>query len=650
MAGLKSRALLFVAALVLALSIPQFFPALVAPVEHTLDDWRTRYAIRLSSSDGNLAKASRKEERVVIVDIDEKSLAEQGRWPWSREKIATLVRTLIDDYGVTSVAIDMVNPEHEQGDELLAFQLKRPEVTGSVVFDLLDRRLPAIATRLPGAAAVQFHSSAPRFVGTPSKSNHQSIMPSRVGHITPLFDSDGAIRRVPPAICESTPPRQCIALMDIVAFSSLIDGATLAVEPDSSWGGSRWAMRIRDPSGAQIISIPLSDDGSIVVPYRHLRDDWLAVSASDILNHRVDPTLLKGTISLLSSSALGMADVVSTPVSAESAGLEPHAEILAAMFDDNFLVQPKIGLLCAAVICVLSVTVLGLFQTFDGSPFIRAAFYPIWLILAWIAHSTIVMFAFVRFNWMLPTTPLFIFPPLAVLFTVLFETYKTNIERIGLFDVLSSYLPRQVAKRLSDRSSRREAIHGIDASRREITVLFADVRGFTGLVEHCDPESIAVLMHRVFGEMASAVVHHGGTIDKFIGDAVMAFWNAPDNDDSHAQHAYEAAREMLRRIEDLDAFCRELGIQPVTIGIGIESGQALVGHFGSGHRRTYTALGETVVLASRLEGLSVNYERSILIGPCCAKQLKMLQLEHLGEAQIRGRKGLVDIYAPQIKP
>lgn len=176
--------------------------------------------------------------------------------------------------------------------------------------------------------------------------------------------------------------------------------------------------------------------------------------------------------------------------------------------------------------------------------------------------------------------------------------------------------------------------------------MFADIRGFTGIVETQSPEVVATLMHKIFSEMAHAVVNHHGTIDKFIGDAVMAFWNAPDDDPDHAQHAFDAAQEMLERIRNLSEFCTNLGIAPVSVSIGLESGYALIGHFGSEHRRTYTALGETVVLASRIEGLAAQYNQHILIGQVCAQNLQAEAIQYLGQTTIRGRQQMIEVYAP----
>jgi adenylate cyclase len=147
--------------------------------------------------------------------------------------------------------------------------------------------------------------------------------------------------------------------------------------------------------------------------------------------------------------------------------------------------------------------------------------------------------------------------------------------------------------------------------------------------------------------MSAVVVQHNGTIDKFIGDAIMAFWNAPQDDPEHAQHALNAALAMQKEIAALDSFCVEHGIVPIGIGIGIETGVALVGNFGSEHRRTYTAMGEPVVLASRLEGITRTLQQSILIGERCAQTIGLDQLQSLGGTQVRGRTRPIHIYAPR---
>jgi adenylate cyclase len=627
------RLFLLLVSLCAALLGPLALPGFFAPIVNGLDDWRTRLSLQHHA-----------ESRIVIIDVDERSLAEQGPWPWPREKLARLLQILIDDYGVSSVSIDMVFPERRPNDLLLAAQMQRKEMTGAVVFDLEQRNLPDLALRLPPPLPLQAPPGWPRIVGRPVVANHAGIQPQRVGHITPVFDPDGAVRRLPPLICSGVICRPSLA---IVTYASIASASRLTVEPGRGPLAAPWYLAVRDDGGAALANLPLTDEGMLLLPYRHTKQDWVSVSAADVLEHKVDPVVLKGVMTLLGGTALGLADVVSTPISPVAAGLEPHAEMLSALLDDDFAAVPRWGWLLDALLMLPFAAVLGWALRHVEHPLRRAVLFPAWLILTWATAAACAFYALRAANVLLPLGPLLLFPPIAVLLMVLSELYRAGNERAGIFSVLSVYLPKQVATRLAVFSNRHTSVNVVDASRRKITVMFADIHGFAGLSEHQEPETVARLMQRVFTEMAEAVVAHQGTIDKFIGDAIMAFWNAPEDDPEHARHALAAAKEILKKMNALAPFCEELGLPPIHIGIGIDSGEALVGNFGSMHRRTFTALGDPVVLASRLEQLTKHYQASMLIGEACAAELGFQGVRALGEAQIRGRVQPITLYVPQ---
>ena len=618
-----------------ALACSQFLPAQLAPVEHVMNDWRTRLALQATP-----------ESRVVVIDIDERSLAEAGHgpWPWPRPVIADLLKTLIDHYGVTSIAVDMVLPEQRPDEAALAQQMRRPQVTGAVVYDLEQRRLPPLAHHLTPPPPFAAAPGAPLTTGPAALANHAGLPSSQAGHINPLFDSDGALRRLPPVICSVN--AACRPSLTIMSFMSLLDAPRLRLQPGEGPLAAPWSLAIS--SGGTVMSnVPLTRNGLLIVPYRHTKGDWTYISAVDILRKTPDPTLLKGVMVLLGGTALGMQDVIATPVSPVTVGFEPHLEILSALLDNDFPVEPRWGLAFDVVLLLPFGLLLGWALGRVNTPARRAALFPVWLVLTWIASGALLMLALGRFNLLLPLIPVLVFPPLAVLLTVLAELHRARSEHAGVLSLLSAYLPRPVATRLATFGRGRMRIDtSLDASRREITVIFADVHGFAGITEDRSPEVVARLMQRVFSEMAEAVVQNNGTIDKFIGDAIMAFWNAPDDDPRHARNALAAANEIHRRIAALAPFCAELGVAPIRVGIGIESGHALVGNFGSAHRRTFTALGEPVVLASRLEGLTTRYNVAILIGPVCAAELGAAATRTLGQIQIRGRTHALEVYVP----
>ena len=637
---LTLRFLLLAIALFAALAASRYLPPQLMPVEHVMNDWRTRFALHSAA-----------ESRVVVIDIDERSLVEagQGPWPWPRPVIARLLKTLIDDYAVTSIAVDMVLPEVRPDEAALAEQMRRPQVTGAVVYDLDHRTLPPLLQKLAPSPPFKAAADAPRISGPAALSNHAGLMPLQAGHINPVFDDDGALRRLPPVIC--TTPLDCRPSLTMMSFMSLIDSPSLSLQPGRGLLAPFWTISINGADGGVMSTLPLSRDGMLIVPYRHSKSDWTYVSAVDILDKKPDPALLKGVMVLLGGTALGMQDVIATPISPVTVGFEPHVEILSALLDNDFPVEPRWGLALDLMVLLPFGLLLGWGLGRFSKPAQRAALFPAWLVLTWIAVATLTMLALRYLNILLPLIPMLVFPPLAVLLTVLAELYRSGSEHDGVLSLLAAYLPRPVAARLASFGPGRIRLDTtLDASRREITVLFADVHGFAGITEERPPEVIARLMQRVFSEMAEAVVQHHGTIDKFIGDAIMAFWNAPDDDPRHAVHALAAATEIQRRIASLGPFCAELGVLPITVGIGIESGEALVGNFGSAHRRTFTALGEPVVLASRLEGLTTRYNEAILLGPVCAAKLDqahgMIATRSLGEVQIRGRVQALSLYVP----
>lgn len=611
-------------AVLLSLLAPATMPGVFEPLSHVLDDWRTRDAI-----------SPNPEARLIIVDIDERSIREQGPWPWPRAKLAHLFSRLLNDLQVASVAVDIVFPEPRDDDGQLAAELARAEVTGAVVYDLEHRALPALEAPKASGMPTRFAVGAPLAVGKLAQGSHSGLAAAHIGHITPLFDNDGAVRRMPPLVC--TASGRCDVALALGSYASLIDGPSVEVVKGRSLLAPPWWLILHSRDGAAAAQLPLNQRGELAIPYRHARQDWISISASDILDGKADPRMFKGVMTLIGSTALGLSDVIATPISPVAAGLEPHAETLSALMDGDFPYVPKHGLLLDALLMLpLGAVLLGLLAV-ARSPARRALVGPVWLLLAWALCAVVAVCARKYTGLLLPLPPLLLFAPLATLLVLLREFYLAANERAGIFGVLSAYLPRPVASRLATIIGHNSRLDAIDASRRDITVLFADIHGFAGMTEERSPEQVARLMQAVFTEMAAAVVEHKGTIDKFIGDAIMAFWNAPLDDDAHAQHALDAAQDIRARMQALADHCKSLGFPAIDIGIGIESGPALVGNFGSIHRRTFTALGETVVLASRLVGLTANLQQPILIGEGCAHALKYAGVRALAPIQVRGR-------------
>lgn len=639
-------ALLALAAAV-ALGLPYLLPAPSGAFEHVLDDLRMRALVRPEP-----------EQRVVIVDIDENSLAAIGPWPWPRATVAQLLRALAEDYQARAIAVDIVFPEARADDAPLAAQLRRSNVVAGAVFEL--QPTPG-AGKPPGASL----GDPPLVIGgaaaaagalaqaEPMVANDPGLKPAFQAHISPYIDRDGAVRRLPALLCQAT---RCWPALSLATYARLLDSPRLELQAGHGWLAPHWWLHVKSGPAAQpVLDIPLDERGALLVPWRHARSDWLSVSAAEILHKRAPPDLLKNTVVLVGSTALGLVDVISTPLASTAAGLEPHAETLLGLLDRKLLRQPRhADAIEAAMMAVAALLLVGALLIWRR-PLVRATLLPGWLLASWLA------FGWAAVSWQqsalisLPLLPLLLFPPLALLLLVSEEVYRESRRREGVLALLGAYLPRTVARRLADsRRSRagnggtpeREAI----AERRIVTVLFVDVQGFGGLCENQSPETIALLLQQLFTELSDAVALHGGTVDKYIGDAVMALWNAPDDDPLHAVHALACARQILAGTEKLQAISTRLGLGTLRLGIGVESGAALVGHFGTEHRRTYTALGDPVVLASRLEARTSGLNVNLLAGPGFAAALReqspgsVTDLRALGEHFLRGRAHPTPIY------
>jgi adenylate cyclase len=631
-----------------ALMLPRWLPAQSAAFEYVLSDLRTRWLM-----------APQPERRMVIVDIDEKSLADIGPWPWPRATVANLIRTLADDYKAGVIAVDMVFPENREGDALLATQLGRAGVVSGAVFELATQgsgAAPASSARL-GAPPLALRY----LLGTPAAStlpqarpvvaNHSGLKPAVQAHISPYVDGDGAVRRLPALLCQGA---QCWPALSLAAYAQLLDAPSLQLTPGQGWFSPAWQLSVLSGAtqGPATTVVPLDEHGAMSVPWRHSRNDWVALSATDILQHRPPADLLAGTVVLLGSTALGLADVISTPLAATAAGLEPHAEALMGLLDNRILIVPQHApALEAGLMLIPSLLLLAGLAAWRH-PWQRALLVPGWLLGCWGLFAVVTVGALARWQVQLPLLPLVLFAPLGLLLVICAEIYREARTREGVLALLETYLPQSVARRLAQsRSTRmigsqRQAL----AERRIVTVLFVDVQGFGGLCENQSPETIATLLQRLFAVLSDAVALHQGTVDKYIGDAVMALWNAPDDDHQHAVHALACARDMLAHVEPLQQLSAQLGLPPVRLGIGMESGAALVGHFGTEHRRTYTALGDPVVLANRLEAQTTELRCNLLVGPGFAQALReqspaaAARMRSLGDYQLRGRSQATPLY------
>jgi adenylate cyclase len=607
-----------------------------------LPDPARRFDLEISDVYTRLLTREGTEGRLAIVDVDESSLGRIGAWPWPRAVMARLLQTLTQTHKVSVMALDMVFPEAKSDDALLAAQILQPNVISAVVFANADSRangeLIAPAWPLIGADPTKPEQPhPPQALGY--LTNHAGLTPERLGHINPVIDQDGNVRRIQALICRNL---ACYPTLTLAAYLSMTDAARLRIEEGEGLLSPAYRLTAEDAAGQPLLTLPLGADFTLTVPYRHQRDAWASVPAADVLDNTVSSNVLQGAAVLVGGTAFGLADVIATPLHSVAAGIEPHAETLSALLDggDAFSFAPR-GALVLITGWLLAWGLVLLWQMHRASarPLYRMLAPLVWLLVFLPATFVVGLLLRTSPGWLLPATQALLFGLLAFALAGSLELYRAARTGRGLFAQFSAYLPARMVAQLAQRQ---DVNTEIDARRREVTVMFVDIRGFASMSDTLAPEDVAQLLQKFFTELGAIVDAHGGVIDKYIGDAAMALWNAVDDDPDHAQRALDAAFDVVRRMAAFPP--GPWGERGLDIGVGVETGTVLVGHFGPMQRRTFTALGDSVVLASRYEELSRSLRHTVIVGPGTAAAVSAHGLILLGEQTVRGHRQPLRLY------
>lgn len=607
------------------------------------------------------------DDRVVIIDLDEKSLAAEGRWPWGRDKVAELVRRLVDDYGVAVVGFDVVFAESDQSsglnvleslaqgklrddrayreslrglraqldfDRRLAETLKgRPVVLG-YYFSTRDGAPNSGALPEPTFPQGHFQDIATEFTAWQSYgANLQQLQQAaaNAGHFNPQIDFDGISRRVPLLAEYQGAYYESLSLAVLRSYFGqiLLDPGV----PDPS-AGVEW-FDLHTPQ--QSFRIPVDKQAAVLIPYRGPERSFPYISATDVLKKKVPAEQLKGRIALVGTSAPGLMDLRATPVGGAYPGVEIHANLIGGILDGVVKERPSY---------VMAVEVLLLLLL--GGLLILALprLSPLFSTLLTLAVTAGVL----GLNYGLWNGANLVLP-LASCSMLILLLYGGNMAW-GFFvearskrqftELFGQYVPPE----LVDEMARNPQEYSMEGRNAELTVLFSDVRNFTHLSEGMDPKALTALMNEYLGAMTQVIRHHRGTLDKYIGDAIMAFWGAPVADPDHARHAVLAALEMQQALRQLDAPFQARGWPPLAIGVGINTGLMTVGDMGSPVRKAYTVMGDAVNLASRLESITKIYGVGIIVGEATLAQLPDMVFRELDRVRVKGKESGVSIYEP----
>ncbi|MHB1077097.1 CHASE2 domain-containing protein [Thiobacillus sp.] len=607
------------------------------------------------------------DDRVAILDIDEASLKSVGRWPWSRDTMTTLVKQLFDRYGVAAVGFDVVfaEPDRSSGLDTLK-QLAQRDLAGSRDFQAALRQLaPRLDydARFAGALAGSPVSLGYYFIPAGYGDAKSGMLPSPslpAGSFAPLqpgvppptgyganlagfqraaqgagffnmrADVDGTARQMTLVTPFDAGYYLALSASTLrVAFGG--DPVTAGVE-QSSLLGRHYRTPWIEVGG---IRVPLSADGSVYVPYR-AGSPFPYISTAQVLAGKVAPAQLENRIVLVGSTAPGLTDLRVTPFSNAFPGVEIHAHLIAGMLDGTTRSMPP----WANDARLLAVLLLGALLT--G---VLLRYGPILGLLASLAMLALLLGAYAA-AW----SRFWVVPMAAPMFTV-FGLYALNTA-YGFFAATRS--KRQITKlfgqyvppELADEMSRDPAHYTMEGQSREMTVLFSDIRGFTNFSEKLQPAELSEVLNAYLSTMTRIVQQHQGTIDKYIGDAIMAFWNAPVDLSDHATRAVQTALDMQAALAQLNVEFSARGWPEVKIGVGVNTGRMSVGNMGSEFRMAYTVMGDAVNLGSRLEGITKQYGVGILVTQTTVEADPDHVFMKIDDVRVKGKETPVAIYEP----
>jgi adenylate cyclase len=597
---------------------------------------------------------------VTIVDIDEKSLASKlGQWPWPRTRMADLI-TNLTRLGAVVIAFDVVFSEPDRlnpdvaadtfrdldeetraklhalpsNDQIFADAMRRSRVV------LGESGLPQVVkeldTTLPVTGLAMLGEDPQRFMfDFPGLLRNTQVLENAAGgrglfSIRP--ERDGIVRRVPMIMQAqgTTMPSLSFEMLRVATGTD-----TIFIKTDQAGIQS---------IGVKGFQIPTDRNGQLWVHFAR-NDPSIYISAVDVIEGTAPPEKIRGKLVLIGPSAAGLNDIKTTPVSRAMPGVEIHAQVLEAALTKSLLSQPPYGpLLEFGAAILLGILVIAFAPRLGPVTLVAvgALFATVLVGTSWYfytQHRLLIDFTYP----LLSTT--------AIYLTLIFAAFvREQAQRRQIRSAFGQYLSPALVEQLAQSPEKLK----LGGEEREMTIMFSDVRGFTTISESYkhDPQGLTALMNRFLTPLTNAILARKGTIDKYMGDAIMAFWNAPLDDNEHQLNACEAALDMLERIDVLNKE-REIEAQngghayiPINVGVGLNTGTCVVGNMGSNLRFDYSVLGDSVNLASRLEGQSKEYGFPIIVGSKTALAVKdkfaILELDFI---MVKGKKEPEVIYA-----
>lgn len=607
------------------------------------------------------------DDRIVILDIDEKSLAQEGHWPWRRDKLAYLMDMVFDYYGAKILGFDVVFSEADTSggmdalDKLAKTELQkntqfltaiekvRPELSFDDKFaqSLKNRpvvmgyflshheeennevgQLPQPLADVEGHDFAEFLFQARSYVGNLTQLQSATHLGGYLNNSN--VDEDGVYRRLPMITQYKD---KLYSTLSLSILRQIMGMPEVEFITSDDYGEPR--LEAISVAG---LNVPVDAGGNLLVPFRGRQGSFPYVSATDVLNGVADISQLKDKIVIVGTSAAGLLDLRSTPVQNIYAGVEVHANILSGLLDQTVRSRPTyiiaaeaIELLILATLAMLIFPRLGvvasaIFFLVMASIVVAANFH------IWLTHNLDTRLA----------TPLIFFTllyGLQLFFGFFFESRKKK----QLGNIFGQYIPNELVEEMS----KTDEEFTLKGENRVMTVFFSDVRGFTTISEAMeDPQDLCDLINDILTPVTHVIHDHKGTIDKYIGDAIMAFWGAPVHTDKHAYLGVKAGLDVIKSLKAINDSFKLKNWPAVDLGIGLNTGPMVVGNMGSQFRIAYTVMGDTVNLGSRLEGLTKQYGVKMIVSESTKAAAPEFAYRELDRVRVKGKNKPITIYEP----
>lgn len=617
------------------------------------------------------------DERIVIVDIDEKSLAEVGRWPWGRNRLAELVEELQDRQKTALLGFDVVFAEADESSGLKRLkQLAQAELKDQPGFsEKLNQLQASLDYDAVFAKAIEKRPVVMGYYFTSDRDGRvNGVLPAPVmdrealggrpikftswngyganiellakaaplgGFFNSITEGDGVVRSIP-LLAEYK--GQYYESLALAMFRMLV--GLPRVEP--GFPPEKFLTRnyqglesILLKQGGKVLAIPVDDRVATLVPFRGNGGanggSFRYISAADVLAKRLAPGSLKDKIVLVGTTAPGLLDLRVTPVGETYPGVETHANVISGLLDGKVFVKPDYAVGFEIVILLLS----GLTLAF-ALPLLSASRAVLVSLAVTAAIAGLNFWLYAGYGLVLPLASALVMALTAFALNMSYGYFVESRSKRELANLFGTYVPPE----LVDEMVKDPDSYSMAATTKELTVMFCDMRGFTKMSETMEPTQLQALLNSVFSRLTDLIRGNRGTIDKYMGDCVMAFWGAPVDTPDHAALAVKTALEMSNAVRKINEEHKAKGLPEIGIGIGLNTGTMCVGDMGSDIRRSYTVIGDAVNLGSRLEGLSKTYGVDIVVSESTRKLAGDFAWQELDKVRVKGKDQAVAIFWP----